>query len=226
MNKRLKAIFSHIENGIGVIDVGTDHGYIPVALCESGYPGNIIASDIHEAPLETARKNAAEAGYDGRIEFVLCDGLEGCDRQRVDTIVIAGMGGDTICGILDRDDWCIAAPYTLILQPMTKAEILRYWLISNGFAIVTEDLVIDGILYPILVARAGESVHHTDAELYTGKFELAAKNDLFASYLDTLIKRFEYTQQRMKSAVSMRDKERMRLDGNILSELYEMRDRL
>lgn len=226
MNKRLKAIFSYIKDGIGVVDVGTDHGYIPVALCENGYRGNIIASDINEGPLETARRNAAEAGFDERIQFTLCDGLQGCDRSLVDTIVIAGMGGDTICGILDRDDWCIAAPYTLILQPMTKAEVLRYWLINNGLHIADEKIVRDGNIYQIIVARAGEQPKLSDAELYTGQFELAAKNELFPELLTTLVKRFEYVRNGMKSAVTARDRERMSFDSRILSELYRMRDQL
>jgi tRNA A22 N-methylase len=30
MNKRLSAIASMVQNGRGLIDVGTDHGYLPV----------------------------------------------------------------------------------------------------------------------------------------------------------------------------------------------------
>lgn len=226
MNKRLKAISSHISDGTGVIDVGTDHGYIPAALAEGGYTGKIIASDINEGPLESARRNAKETGVLDQIDFMLCDGLEKCDPSKIDTIVIAGMGGDTICGILDRAEWCIAPGYKLILQPMTKAEILRFWLINNGFMIISEEYIRDGNLYQILAAEFGPSVRYSDAELYTGKYETVCLDRLFPEYLEKLIGRFEYEDRAMKSAETGRDDLRLQFGRQIINELYEMRDRL
>lgn len=226
MNKRLKAIFSHISDGIGVVDVGTDHGYIPAALAESGYTGNIIASDINMGPLESAQRNAEDIGVRDNIDFLLCNGLEKCDPSKIDTIVIAGMGGDTICGILDRSEWCIADGYKLILQPMTKAEILRFWLINNGFKITNEEYVHDGNLYQILLAEFGASVRYSDAELYTGKYEQVCFDGLFPEYLEKLIGRFEYENRAMSSAESGRDDLRSQFGRHIMNELYEMRDRL
>ena len=226
MNKRLKAIYSHISDGIGVVDVGTDHGFIPTALAESGYAGKIIASDINAGPLECARRNAEEAGVSDKIEFQLCDGLDKCAPAEIDTIVIAGMGGDTICGILDRAEWCIAPGYKLILQPMSKSEILRFWLINNGFQIISEEYVCDGNLYQILAAEFGPFVRHSDAELYTGKYETVCSDGLFPEYLDRLIERFEYQDRAMCSGESGRDDLRSQFGRHILNELYEMRDRL
>lgn len=69
----------------------------------------------------------------------------------MDTIVIAGMGGDMICRILDEAEWCMSGKYKLILQPMTKQDILRYWLVNNGFEICRELIAEDaGVLYQIL----------------------------------------------------------------------------
>lgn len=225
MNKRLKAILAHIHEGKGIIDVGTDHGYIPAALIESGYSGNIIASDINAGPLETARRTAANCGGLERIEFILCDGLEKCDRTRIDTIIIAGMGGDTICGILDRAEWCISPGYTLILQPMTKAEVLRFWLINNGFEIIADEYVLDGNVYQIIVAQVGPFIRYTDAELFLGKYETVCSDELFPDRLEALIKRFEYTVRGMGNSASERDICRAEFEKGILNELYEMRDR-
>ena len=139
MNRRLEAIMAHIpQNGRGVIDVGTDHGYLPAALFQRGYSGRLIAADINAEPLSKAKRTAESIGAEDVISLRLCDGLDGCDSSEVDTIVIAGMGGDTICGILDRAEWCMAREYTLILQPMTHPEILRKWLLDNGFSILGE----------------------------------------------------------------------------------------
>jgi hypothetical protein len=56
MNKRLELIRSMIRDGTGLIDVGTDHGYLPAALFESGYRGRLFASDINALPLAKAKE--------------------------------------------------------------------------------------------------------------------------------------------------------------------------
>ena len=170
MNKRMHAIVRYIEPGRGMIDVGTDHGYLPVWMATHGYRGNIIAADIHEAPLQKARETAGKAGVADRRVFQLCDGLDQCPPKAVDTIVIAGMGGDMICRILDRAEWCMDRQYKLILQPMTKSEVLRYWLVYNEFQILNEELVPEGgALYQLIVARFGGSTRLNDGELFLGK---------------------------------------------------------
>ena len=125
MNKRLEAIEALVRPGSGLIDVGTDHGYLPVSLALHGYPGLLIASDLREGPLNAARRSAAQVGLERRIDFRLANGLASCLPNEVDSVVIAGMGGDTVCGILDRADWILDQRYQLILQPMTRAEVLR-----------------------------------------------------------------------------------------------------
>lgn len=217
---------SHIKDGIGVIDVGTDHGYIPAALAQREFTGNIIASDINPGPLESARRTAENAGVADCVRFVLCDGLEKCDGTSVDTIIIAGMGGDTICGILDRAEWCLAPGYTLILQPMTKSEILRFWLINNGFEIINDEYVRDGIIYQLIVARCGSSQRFSDAELYTGEFKIVRNDELFPEYLNSLIKRFEYANDKMLLSEKGRDSLRASFTRHLLDELLEMRDNL
>ena len=58
MDRRLSTIAAQIENGLGLADVGTDHGFLPVHLARHGYTGNLYASDINEGPLRTAIDNA------------------------------------------------------------------------------------------------------------------------------------------------------------------------
>lgn len=223
MNKRLELIASILPHGRGFADVGTDHGYLPVYMAQHGYSGKIIASDINEGPLSTAVASARQAGVEDRICFRLCDGLDGCGSEELDTVVIAGMGGDTICGILDRADWIMSRDILLILQPMTKAEVLRYWLANNDFAICGEWLIEEnGEIYQILSARFGARTLLSDAELFTGKYELAVGNALFPVRLAALIKRFERAAAGMSKTPRMRG--RQKLTAEILNGLYEMRD--
>lgn len=223
MDMRLKAIAGQIEDGKGFIDVGTDHGYLPVALALSGYGGNIIASDIKSLPLNTARESAAAAGVSERIEFLLCDGLRLCDPDKIDTIVIAGMGGDMICHILDEAEWCMDEGYRLILQPMTHAEVLRYWLVNNGFELLRECMAEDaGTIYQIIVARFGKTMKLRDSELFTGSFELAQSRELYMSYLGDEIIRFTKALDGLESA-AQKNSGRIKLYGSILHELVKAR---
>ena len=226
MNKRLEIIADLVENGRGVIDVGTDHGYLPVRLAQRGYTGFLYASDINAAPLQSARKTAAEATLEDRIQFLLCDGLDECPPDRIDTIVIAGMGGDLICRILDKAEFCLDSAYTLILQPMTKAEVLRYWLVNNGFELKEEPLVRDGgILYQIIRARYSKNMRLSDAELYSGAFENIRKERLCGEWLDTLIRRFEKEERGLLSAKDP-VKGRLSICQSILNRLIQMKESL
>lgn len=223
MDRRLHCIYQMISPGKGVIDVGTDHAYLPVALAKGGYPGKIFASDIGEGPLAAARRSAAAAGCEDTIRFLLCDGLHLCPPDAVDTIVIAGMGGDTICGILDRDEWCMNPAYTLILQPMTRAEVLRYWLIHNDFAITRERLVEEnGNLYTVLSAVYGGNMRLSDAELFTGSRDLLADDVLFGRMIRRQRARFEKMLVGMQKGAGEKDSDRVSWLTSILAELKEM----
>ena len=220
MNKRMHAIVKYIEPGRGMIDVGTDHGYLPAWMATHGYRGNIIASDINGAPLQKARETAEKAGVAGRITFQLCDGLNQCRPASVDTIIIAGMGGDMICRILDMAEWCMDRRYKLILQPMTKSEVLRYWLIYNEFEILTEDLVPEGgKLYQLIVARFGGSTRLNDGELFLGKKQLCTDWELYEQQRQRLIKRFEAAIAGMEKNAIGSELPALQLYRQILTEL-------
>ena len=224
MKKRLECIAEKIPWGIGMIDVGTDHGYLPVALAQRGYPGALYASDIGEGPLATARQHAREAGVADRLRFLCCDGLDLCPPDAVDTIVIAGMGGDTIVGILDRAEWCMDERYTMIFQPMTRAEVLRYWLAYNGFAITQEDLVEDGgVLYAVLCARFGGVTRLNDAELYTGSLAQIGRHALFPRFWETQRRRFQKVYRGLKESGAGDEDGRLALCETICRQLEEMK---
>ena len=222
MDKRLLTIEENIRDGVGVIDVGTDHGILPVRLAQRGYPGRIFASDIHAGPLEAAKKNAEHAGVSEKIRFLLCDGLALCPPDAVDTIVIAGMGGDMIVKILDEAEWCMQPWYHLILQPMTRAEVLRYWLAYNEFEILTESAVEEGgTLYQVLTARFGGNTRLNDAELFCGKSTLAKNDALWLRSLDAQTQRLEKALAGMRSGAG--EQVREKLYREILEQMKEMR---
>lgn len=184
--KRLETIISCIDSHIGVVDVGTDHGLLPVTLAQQDYRGNLFATDLNAMPLKAAMSQAEEAGVRDRIRFCLTDGLDGLEPSSVDTVVIAGLGGDVICSILDRAEWTMNPAYQMILQPMTKAEILRFWLCNNGYEIAAENLVQENSrLFRILSVRfSGNNTPMTDAELFLGKLGLIGSSPYFGQLLE------------------------------------------
>ena len=176
-----------VPNGAHLADIGTDHGYLPVALLQQGRIQSAVAADIGEEPLNHARRTAEEYGIE-TIDFRRCDGLSGILPAEVDTIVIAGMGGETIAAILSAASW--VREKMLLLQPMTKIEMLRAWLTENGYRFIREHLVWDkGTLYPIFVLEGGESCQLSDVEQYAG---VALDGDpLYGDYLDHQMSRLQ-----------------------------------
>ena len=151
---RLQAIADWIEPGARFADIGTDHGLLPVSCVLNGTVSRVYACDINESPLRAARRNAAASGAEDRISFVLAPGLEGLEEGSADTIAVAGMGGETIVGILSRTEWIRRQDVTLLLQPQSKTAELQTWLRDNGFAADRARLVKDGgRIYLILRVR-------------------------------------------------------------------------
>ena len=155
LSERLQKIADSVLPGERVIDVGTDHGYIPIWLVQERICEHVYASDIREKPLKQAMQNAEKAGLSDHMTFFLCDGLQQCPPDVVDTVLIAGMGGETMISILD------AAPWTrekrLILQPQSKIPELHAWLYDHGYMVVDASLVREkDHIYVIWICTGGE----------------------------------------------------------------------
>ena len=156
LTPRLRLLADWVPQGAAFADVGTDHGCLPAWLMVRGRVRSCVASDLRPAPLRHARETAKSWGAEG-IQFRLCDGLSGIQPEEADVIAIAGLGGENIAAILDRAPWTADGYYTLLLQPMTRAEVLRRFLADHRYAIRREALALDrGILYPVLEVTAGQ----------------------------------------------------------------------
>ena len=153
MDSRMQAVMDFVEAGSRVADVGADHGYLSIALIESGRATRVIATEKNIHPFEAATKNICAAGLSDVIELRLGDGLKVLAAGEVDTICIAGMGGALIAKILDDAPEVVQSARSLILQPMNGVKKIRTWLAENGWTIVDEDLAESaGIIYEIICA--------------------------------------------------------------------------
>ena len=167
LTPRLRQLADWVPPGARLADVGTDHAYLPVWLRLHGRVVSAIACDLREGPLARARETGRTYGADG-LDYRLGNGLEVVSPEEADTVVIAGMGGENIAAILARAPWTAGGTHTLLLQPQTRAEVLRAFLAENGYVIRREVLVEDrGILYPVLEAGGG-AMSLTLGQLYGG----------------------------------------------------------
>jgi len=156
LSARLQVLADLIKKGSSVADIGTDHGHLPVYLVQTDTVKKIIASDISISSLELAKHSAAEYNVTDKIVFINAPGLEGISPYEVDTIVIAGMGGETIIDILKDIHRIKNQNINLILQPQSKLDLLSRFLYDNDHTIRETKIVRDKKKqYTIISARSG-----------------------------------------------------------------------
>lgn len=172
LTQRLSAAASLIKGGGIVADIGTDHGYLPIYLIQSGKIEKAIAADIGKMPLENARKSVAQYELSGKIELRLSDGLNSFTENEVDEIVFAGMGGTLIAEKLREIPWIKNESLHFVFQPQSRAEDLREFLFANGFEIGEE-----------IATREGNRFYIAFDAFYTGNIPEFSVADCFLGRL-------------------------------------------
>ena len=158
ISKRLELVASFVPQGAILLDVGSDHAYLPIELVEKGQIKGAIAGEVVEGPYQSAVKNVEAHGLKEKIQVRLANGLAAFEEaDQVSVITIAGMGGRLIARILEEGLDKLANVERLILQPNNREDDLRIWLQDNGFQIVAESILEEaGKFYEILVVEAGK----------------------------------------------------------------------
>ena len=223
ISKRLLCCASMVQPGSRVADIGTDHGYLGIYLLQSGAARHVIACDLRKDPLENARRNAKLFGVDGEMELRLSDGLEKILPDEVDTVVMAGMGGDLIQKILSQCPWRKREGLQFILQPQSAGNVLRRWLCEDGFEIRREEPVQDGhFLYTVMDIRQGEPAPLTPGTEYASPALLASGIPLVGNYLARVENTLQETVRGLTNAEKQRP-ERLSYFRQALLEIQEMR---
>ena len=194
---RLQAVADMVNEGARVVDVGTDHGYIPAYLIKNNIAKSVIACDINEKPLASCKRYISSLGLDDKVKCVLSDGLQSIDGD-YDTVIVAGMGGELIAQILENAE--NIRHCRLIINPMTHPELARKWLYDNGFCI-ENDIVVADLKHHYSVLSAH----------YTGKIQEKSEVDYFLGEISDFSDReyFEhllvYLKNKQKSGVDYSD---------------------
>ena len=155
LKPRLAMCASMVGSNVNVlIDVGTDHAYLPIYLVKEGMVDSSIALDRLEGPLLNAKRNIEKYGLQKKIKTIISNGLKNVTPQKSGTIVMSGIGAENIVNIIKEAKWLKNSEITLILQPMTKEEIVREFLANNFFKVLEERIVIDsGKVYVVFKVR-------------------------------------------------------------------------
>lgn len=224
LTPRLRVIAELVDPGAKIIDVGTDHGYIPLYLMENQIVQKCIASDMNEGPLKAAKDTLNLFGLEDMVSLRLGDGLQVMSpRDDIDTIIIAGMGGETIVAILEQG-LNLVDKKTMILQPMTEVMLVREYLASKGFNIIDERLTREeNRFYEVIKAVKGKDVHElTYGELRFGPILLKEKSKTFSDYIKKQILKNERIISNLENGKNTLDKiELLKADNILLTEVLE-----
>ncbi|HEL0714677.1 TPA: tRNA (adenine-N(1))-methyltransferase [Streptococcus equi subsp. zooepidemicus] len=182
LSKRLRHVAAYVPDGAKLLDVGSDHAYLPIFLVEAGQIQKAIAGEVVKGPFASALKNVSQYGLTEHIEVRLADGLAAFEvRDAVDCITICGMGGRLIADILAAGKEKLQGVGRLILQPNNREDELRAWLSANAFRIIAETIMTEnGKYYEIIVAEPGQK-SLTDQELCFGPFLSQERSSVFVA---------------------------------------------
>ena len=223
LSSRLLTCCTFVKPGDRVADVGCDHGYLGIHLLQSGIASSVIASDVNESPLQSARDNAAKFGFADKMEFYLSDGVQSIPRD-FDCMVCAGMGADTMMSIIHHSaGWLKDPRYRLILQCQSKRPELRQWLYDEGFRISRETLAKDGkFVYSIMEVVYDPGHGITPAETYITPQLLEDNHPLLPEYYQRVLYGVRLTVEGMKRSGS----DQLPIYETILSDLEALEERI
>lgn len=179
LNNRLALCAQMVRKGTKIADIGTDHAYLPVWLVRTGFASFALACDIKAEPLMQGELTIKKYHAEDLVETRLCDGLRDVNSYEVDDIIIAGMGGETIVHILSDAPWLKDKSKRLILQPMSKHELVIEYLYKNGFELKEHRCTVaDGKIYTAFSAEfTGNKKTPDEIFCYTGLLKSSDEND-------------------------------------------------
>ena len=184
LSERLNTVVSFVKPGSRVVDVGTDHGYVPIELAQRGIIIHGLAMDVRKGPLERAKEHIRQYGLEDVIETRLSDGICQLQDHEADTVIVAGMGGELVIHILEegRRFWDQIGHW--ILSPQSELDKVRDYLVEQGFAIERETMLKEeGKYYVVMDVVRGQMESLKPWESLYGPLLLKEKNPVLAELL-------------------------------------------
>ncbi len=205
-----------VTEGHGVLDVGCDHGYIPITLLEQNKINCAVLSDVREGPLSRAEEHVKEHNFSHKVRLVCTNGIPKnfpklleelvFDPSGKITCVIAGMGGMLMASILEDAAALLDQIDEFVLSPQSDLAYFRKVLRSFGVVIEEEAfLEEDGKFYTILRCVHGNEIslkefsELSDTELLFGPLLLKEQNPVLKEYLKKREQVLEHIREELTS---------------------------
>lgn len=178
LSLRLQTIHDMVPKGT-VIDIGADHGKLVIALFQNGIISHAYAVENKQGPYSRLVSAIKEAGLENDITPILSDGIKDLPAH-VDTVIIAGMGGNNIIDILKKYPAKEKQIQTLIVDAHSCVPKLRQEVTSMGFIIADEKIIQeDGIYYEIIKFIRAKIAFYGDQDYEFGPILRNEKSQVF-----------------------------------------------
>lgn len=222
LSERLKNVAEFVRADEIILDIGSDHAYLPIYLIQQQKIPAAIAGEVVAGPFTKAQQEIANAGLEQQIETRLGSGFDViAPTEKMGTVFICGMGGLLISEILATgfQQQKINADTRLVLQPNNKEAELRRVLMDAQFEIKEEAMVKEkGKFYEIIVAEASPTkITYTDAELTFGPVLMQAQTPVFQEKWQAIYK----NNQKIIAQLDAADHEEKRTTLIQLNQLIE-----
>lgn len=209
VSKRMEEVISLVSKGKRVADIGTDHGYVAIALVERKIVPFVIAMDVRKGPLSRAKENIEKYGLVQKIDTRLSDGLEQLKIGEVDTFLIAGMGGDLIASILQKGIEIVNSVNEFIVQPQSEIYKVRKKIHQLGFQIEKEKMLVeDEKYYTVIKVVRGKETYENEWDYLYGKSLLQEKNPILYEWLQKEYQLREKLYKKLETLTSASTEER------------------
>ena len=226
LTPRLEQVAEYIPAGESVIDIGTDHAYLPLSVILSGKCPRAIAADVRPGPLEAARKHIQECQVEEKVAVRLSNGLDAFLPEELECVVMAGMGGHLIAELIARagDQGRLACCHTLVLQPQSEPDRVRRALHEAGWQIKKEAMTEDrGKFYVVMQAVPGQE-RYSEEEYEYGRRLFELRDPVFYRVLTARTEK----DRKIRTALQERDNasETVRLRLKELDNMIRLEERM
>ncbi|MDF2698538.1 MAG: putative methyltransferase [Haloplasmataceae bacterium] len=190
LSGRLRTIANCVLPYRFIVDVGTDHCFVPIYLLLNNLIDYAIGTDVKVGPFEEAKRSIEAYGFLNKIEIRLGNGLSTITTNDLcECIIIAGMGGKLIAEILETGNHIMHLNKRLVLQANIDVDYVRKWLCENHYEIVSElNIEDENIFYEIIVAdKCIDKYQLNKLEIKYGPILLKEKNELFIKKYQNLL---------------------------------------
>ena len=196
LSDRLESIIEMVPRGEICADIGCDHGFTSIELISRGISPKVVASDLREGPLASARENIRNAGLEDKIKLMISDGFDAYEPGEVSAAVIAGMGGVIIKDMLIKGKECVSKMGAFIVQPQSNIPEFRNFLRLNGYEIERNEIVLDAGKYyfPMRIRYTGKDSFGEDASITPEDrygADLISENRGLSEFLDFQMESYE-----------------------------------